>query len=449
MGWEESGGPRDDSLQESRFAYPSWAGRHSKFEGHECLALLRLPRGKCGVEFSDKCASLEECLKGDSVSVVSSPFGMLSPHIFLNNIIRGTVSNIINNYNIPSPSSPVLFLLDAECHPGSEGSAIFGEDGKITGVLLPPLHKAEGYSTKLHVFASWRFVVGHVGAFFSSNPNSSQDRVERKHTKHSPSAVARKSLVLVSVGGSWGSGVIIDAKGYILTNAHLVLPFASLPTQKQKEEGSFSPKMQVPVRVRLDYPTPLSWYEAEVVYASSSHVDVALLHITSKDLPALKSVLLPSPSAPKVSQRVFAAGHGIFGPSTRTLPTLTSGILSKIVSHNSQEVIYLSSAAIHAGNSGGALLDAQGAFLGLLTCNVTQSGGKVIPKINMSIPYSLLQPLFLYSSNPAPNLLDKMEREDEQVRKLWKLESDFSDVKHEKRSTFERFADKFKSNSKL
>lgn len=64
---------------------------------------------------------------------------------------------------------------------------------------------------------------------------------------------------------------------------------------------------------------------------------------------------------------LFAIGHGIFGPSSGTLPLITSGVCSKVVSYNQQPVMLLSSAPVHRGNSGGVLITTDGHFAGLVT----------------------------------------------------------------------------------
>lgn len=44
---------------------------------------------------------------------------------------------------------------------------------------------------------------------------------------------------------------------------------------------------------------------------------------------------------------------------------------------------------VHAGASGGAILDEYGCLLGIIVCNTKLSDGNVIfPKMNMAIPYA-------------------------------------------------------------
>ena len=55
---------------------------------------------------------------GASVFVVSTPFGNLSPEVFMNSVSSGIVSNLAGE-------KEMLILTDARCIPGSEGGAIY------------------------------------------------------------------------------------------------------------------------------------------------------------------------------------------------------------------------------------------------------------------------------------------------------------------------------------
>ena len=128
------------------------------------------------------------------------------------------------------------------------------------------------------------------------------------------------------------------------------------------------------------------------------------------------------------------------------MPTLTSGILSKVITHQNKIVMLQSTAAVHSGNSGGALLDEKGNFLGLLTCNITQSNGKIIPKINLSIPVSELRPLLQFClefPNEDLSHIQQMEIRNEHLSKLWRLE-DFPPVPTVNKSNFQSYLNNLK-----
>lgn len=64
---------------------------------------------------------LHQCRIGDVSEVIATPFGDLSPEVFMNSYSKGVISNL-------SGSSGVLILTDARCIPGSEGGALYIKD---------------------------------------------------------------------------------------------------------------------------------------------------------------------------------------------------------------------------------------------------------------------------------------------------------------------------------
>lgn len=138
-----------------------------------------------------------------------------------------------------------------------------------------------------------------------------------------------------------GSGVIIDERGYIITNAHVVDRVTSL-------------------RVRL---ADGSQYDATTI-ATDKATDLALIKIESiKPLPVIP---MGTSSDLEVGETLIAVGNA-FGYSD----TVTSGILSAIgrtVRLNEEMTYYdvlQTNADINPGNSGGALLNIDGELIGV------------------------------------------------------------------------------------
>ena len=61
--------------------------------------------------------------QGDLVEICSTPFGLLSPEVFLNSQSRGIISNTAG-------PQQVLIMTDARCVPGCEGGGLFYCDGQ-------------------------------------------------------------------------------------------------------------------------------------------------------------------------------------------------------------------------------------------------------------------------------------------------------------------------------
>lgn len=80
-------------------------------------------------------------------------------------------------------------------------------------------------------------------------------------------------------------------------------------------------------------------------------------------------------------------------------------------------------AAVHPGGSGGAVVSERGGMIGLVTSNARHSGGTVIPHLNFSIPYAALKPIFKYASGDMKDLsiLSAFGKPNERLAAVWAL----------------------------
>ena len=151
---------------------------------------------------------------------------------------------------------------------------------------------------------------------------------------------------------SLGSGVIVDPKGYILTNNHVV----------EKADR---------IRVKLMNDPQTVMYDATVI-GVDKETDLAVIKIDAKkELPAAK---LGNSDAMEVGDWVLAVGSP-FGLEE----TVTAGIVSakgrNIVPGRQFESFIQTDAAINPGNSGGPLVNMNGEVIGINTAIYTSGGG--------------------------------------------------------------------------
>ncbi|HEY9054406.1 MAG TPA: trypsin-like peptidase domain-containing protein, partial [Rectinemataceae bacterium] len=162
-------------------------------------------------------------------------------------------------------------------------------------------------------------------------------------------------------GGS-GSGSIIDQRGYVLTNQHVV-------------EGAY--KLFVSLADGSRYP-------AELVGADKRN-DLAVIKFDPPASVKLKPISFSSSKRLKVGQKVLAIGNP-FGLER----TLTKGIVSGLgrpIKKDDTTVLQnmiQTDASINPGNSGGPLFNARGEMVGINTMIYTPSGGSV--GIGFAIP---------------------------------------------------------------
>jgi serine protease DegQ len=158
---------------------------------------------------------------------------------------------------------------------------------------------------------------------------------------------------------SLGSGVIVSADGYILTNFHVV------EAADEIEVGLADGRKA----------------RAEMV-GTDPETDLAVVRIKERNLPVM---VLGQPEAARVGDVVLAIGNP-FGVGQ----TVTMGIISALGRNNLHinhfENFIQTDAAINFGNSGGALVDTNGNLLGINSAIYSQTGGSV--GIGFAIPVS-------------------------------------------------------------
>jgi serine protease Do len=149
---------------------------------------------------------------------------------------------------------------------------------------------------------------------------------------------------------SLGSGVIVDGKGYIVTNRHVV----------NKADR---------IRVRMQDDPPGVQHDAKVI-GTDQETDLAVIKVeVTKPLPAAK---LGNSDSMQIGDWVLAFGSP-FGQSG----TVTAGIVSykgrNIVPLRQFQSFIQTDAAINPGNSGGPLVDMQGEVIGINTAILTDT----------------------------------------------------------------------------
>ncbi len=169
---------------------------------------------------------------------------------------------------------------------------------------------------------------------------------------------------------SLGSGFIISADGFVVTNNHVVAPNDRATLEE--------------ITVTMPDGTE---FEAELVGADPAS-DLAVLKIQSNDdFPFVK---FGDSSQTRVGEWVVAIGNpfGLGG-------TVTSGIVSAVLRNTGQGGAYdryiQTDASINRGNSGGPLFDMQGNVIGINNAIFSPSGGSV--GIGFAIPAEIAAPI--------------------------------------------------------
>lgn len=162
-----------------------------------------------------------------------------------------------------------------------------------------------------------------------------------------------------------GSGIIVSADGYILTNNHVVAGAQELTvTLPDKRE-----------------------FTATLV-GTDPKTDLAVIKVNAQQLP---TVTWGDSSALEVGEYVLAVGNP-FGLNS----TVTLGIVSALgrghMGITQYEEFIQTDAAINPGNSGGALVNTSGQLVGINTAIFSQSGGN--EGVGFAVPTSMAKPIY-------------------------------------------------------
>jgi serine protease Do len=179
-----------------------------------------------------------------------------------------------------------------------------------------------------------------------------------KHFFDSPQAPKSFKRELKSLG----TGMILNDKGYILTNNHVVAGATQIQVSLSKGDQ----------------------YQAKVI-GTDPKTDLAVIKINTKE--KLPYVTFGDSDKVKVGEWVVAIGH------PRGLDqTVTQGIISAkhrqgIIDPNNYQDFLQTDTAINPGNSGGPLIDLDGKVIGVNSIIASQSGG--FEGIGFAIPSNM------------------------------------------------------------
>lgn len=224
--------------------------------------------------------------------------------------------------DMPSPAAPVAA-------PGQPVDLTYAADKALPAVVF--IHYVQNAKTKTVEVDANPFGDFFDPFGFFGNPGNGQKRQQRVQTPKKEAT---------------GSGVIISSDGFIVTNNHVV------------EDAD---ELTVTLNDNREY--------SAVIIGTDKSTDLALIKIDAKDLPALP---VGDSDKLKIGEWVLAVGNP-FGFNS----TVTAGIVSakaRSMGTNGVESFIQTDAAINRGNSGGALVNAQGELVGINAMIYSETG---------------------------------------------------------------------------
>ena len=192
----------------------------------------------------------------------------------------------------------------------------------------------------------------------------------RRFGGEAPNQGGQDGAPVTQRGGSLGSGFIISADGYVVTNNHVIAPARPDAVVEQ---------ITVTLADRTEY-------EAEVV-GRDQVADIAVLKINPTS--PLPFVRFGDSTRTRVGDWVIAIGNpfGLGG-------TVTAGIVSALhrnIGAGLYDRYIQTDASINSGNSGGPMFDINGNVIGINTALISPTGGNV--GIGFAIPAEQISPV--------------------------------------------------------
>lgn len=164
----------------------------------------------------------------------------------------------------------------------------------------------------------------------------------------------------------WGTGVVMSADGYIITNAHVV-DAADAATVRLFDRREF---------------------EAKLVGADEIS-DVALLKIDAKDLTPARFV---DSATVQVGDEAIAIGNPLGEEFSGTMSRgIISGVSRSVNYRNRDMELLQTDAPINSGNSGGALFNIYGQVVGITNMKMTGTFTSGIEGVGFAIPTAIVK----------------------------------------------------------
>jgi putative serine protease PepD len=167
-------------------------------------------------------------------------------------------------------------------------------------------------------------------------------------------AAVAEGVVAVQVGGGSGTGFVIDDRGTIVTNAHVVSTSRSASVRRGDSRSA------IPA----------------TVLGTDPSTDLAVLRVDPSRLGTPRPLALADSDAVRVGDGVVAVGHP-FGLDRTATAGIVSGLGREIEAPNgfSIDEVIQTDAAINPGNSGGPLVDMRGRVVGVNSQIATAGAG--------------------------------------------------------------------------
>lgn len=168
-----------------------------------------------------------------------------------------------------------------------------------------------------------------------------------------------------------GSGLLIDERGYALTNAHVVADPSGKPVKEVNVKIAGNNVIADVVRLGDDKA------------GAGKGVDLALIKL--RDVPKkAKTMTFADFEKVRIGEQVFVIGNSL-GDGT----CITAGIVSDKQRKIGGHTVLMTDCAINGGNSGGPIFNSEGHVIGVICSSRIKADGSATEGMNYAVPVTI------------------------------------------------------------
>jgi serine protease Do len=193
------------------------------------------------------------------------------------------------------------------------------------------------------------------------------------------------SAAVVTRQRATGSGMLLSADGYILTNGHVVSNARRVRVRLAAEGPGTAARNAAPARASTMQPAG-KMLEAKIV-GIDRDTDVAVLKIDGQRLSYLE---LGDSDSLRQGQLVMAFGNPLGLENSVSMGVVSS--VGREIKPDDTMIYIQTDAPINPGNSGGPLVNAEGRVMGMNTFILSQSGGS--EGLGFAIPSNIIKNIY-------------------------------------------------------
>ncbi|KAJ3327529.1 hypothetical protein HDU76_011636 [Blyttiomyces sp. JEL0837] len=314
-----------------------WVDGNGRSTSESSMSTLAILEVNMSEHLTDRIISMKRVIlevktkvePGLDILLFGAPFGVQAPNVFINSVVHGVISNSVIVKRSDETEFVGLFISDAKYLPCMDGGpAVLRCSKSCIGIITTSLRRKADQTIEITLIIPWPLVEKELASYEINNEDHANERGvigPATTSRNLGMETVIRATVLIQIGNTWASGVVITTQGHILTNAHVVSPFV--------DKGKLNAKIRFAGEI-IDH-------VASLLFCSTEYWDLALLKIVKQTQPLkLVSGKDCAQALASTNTTVYTAGYGNFDPMAELKPTISKGKLGRLVAHPKDSSIF-------------------------------------------------------------------------------------------------------------